>query len=238
MSVFTIATIAALLIIVCLLVIFLLPDEKAAAEKKQIEKVQKRKVRKEREEHNKKDWEKIAIRYQSQLHRAKNEIGQLEKKNRDLAKRVLEEEVKNNKWKEKYNKEKEWIAKKEEDVGKKEKNVQKIKDELKKVQDQFSDEHILTIRLNKEVDALKKENDLEVEQRRLAENECAQLKTQNHNYQKELNRLKMEVSELKKKENDQTFVAQSEYVKVKEKLVATEKELQRVVRNNREADNK
>ena len=218
------------LITICLLIIFLVPDEKAIAKKKQEEKNERRRQRREEQKQPTKDWEKVAERYQTQLHHVKNTLGSTEKKVRELEKQLLAEEIKTNKLKEKLSKEKEWIAKKEKDVGNKEHGMAQIKQELQKIQNLYSEEHVINIRHQKEIEELKKDYDLNMEQRRIAESECAQLKAKNDNHRQEIAHLKKDVAELTKKQDAETFVSRAQYDKVEKELKEAKNEIDRISR--------
>ncbi len=230
MSSMTIAIGLCIITVICLGIIFMMPDEKSMAQKRKQEKAERRRERKQEQQTSHKDWEKTARRYQSQLHQVKNELESHAQQIRELQKQLLAEQVKTEKIKEKYNKVKEWIAKKESDVGKKEKGMTDIKQELKKVQDLYSDEHVKNIHLQKQLDELKKEHELTVEQRRLAENESATLKAKNDIHRQEIAHLKKDIAILTKKKNDETFVARSEFLKLEKELKEKNKEIERLNR--------
>lgn len=209
-------------ILVLLGIVFLIPGEKKG--KKTKKKVQEELIQ------QKKDLEKRALSLERHVWSLRDRILALQKNEKANEKVLMVERVKVKKFQEKLSQEREWHTKETNVVDKREKEFRQLRAELAKIQESFSEEHTLTIRLERELKDFKRQNDALNEQHRMTEGENARLKAKGENDKKEIAHLKKEVAQLSKKSEDVQWIAKTEYDRVAGLLKEKEKELQRMER--------
>ena len=160
----------------------------------------------------------------------RNKILDLQKYEKVIEKELMVEKVKVRKFQEKLSQEREWYKKEQNTTDKKGEEFHKLKSELGEVQENFSKEHTVNIRLQRELKELNQQNDNFRDRCREIDGENIQLKTAGTNYRKEISQLKREVAQLSKKKEDTQWIAKSEYERVTQLLKKKEKELQQVER--------
>ncbi|MCB9747635.1 MAG: hypothetical protein H6755_04420 [Candidatus Omnitrophica bacterium] len=209
------------ILIVFLLVFLLWPSQ---------QKRNNRKKKREKQVKEEKDWPAINQRLEKNIHRLKNEIEGLQKVEKELRKEIAVEKMYNAKLKDKIAQERGWQEKEKGDFDKKGKELQRVKMELQKIQEDFSKEHSLNLRLERELNEHKNQvKDLN-EQRRAAELDAAHVKANNDQLRQDLTKIKAENIELTKKERDTQWIARSEYDSLNQQLKEAQKKLERITR--------
>jgi len=216
-------TVGIVLILILLVVIFLIPTDGRRGKEK----------RRRGSPEDNKDWKAAALSLEKFIHSQKKQIESLERNNKALDKRETMEKYINKKLHEKLQREKEWHKKNEVNVGRKSKDLLELKNELVSVQENSAKEYALNLELKKKYQDIEGKLSLLQSERRAAEIEQAQSNTKIQKYRMEIAQLKKENAELTKKEDGTTWIAKSEYAKLKNLLKEKEVELQRVIRENR-----
>jgi len=216
-----IAGIGIIFIVISLGVLFLMPGGK---------KPKKRRKKDPTENQQQKDWKQAAVRLEKHTYSLRGKLASFEKKEKAWEKQLMVEKARNEKLQEKLSRERGWHEKEQRTLDKRGEEFQELKTELLKVQENFGKEHALNLRLQRELESLKRENDSGNDQRRALESENAQCKAKMQNYRMEIAHLKKENAELTKKKEDTSWVAKSDYAKLEKLLQEKEKELERIKR--------
>lgn len=214
-------------ILIFLGVVFYIPSERKVKKKKKknspvVEPVQVQK-----------DWEQRALRLEKHIQSLRDEILVLQKGEKVIEKHLVVEKVKVKKLQEKLSQEREWHKREQESIDKKGSEFQQLKMELVNVQEIFSNEHAANLRFENQVKELKEGNDALTERRRTVEGENAKAKAKIENNKKEIVQLKKENTQFKKKKEDTSWIAKSEYERVERLLKEKEKELARINRESK-----
>ena len=210
------------LILILLGIIFLIPGEKKG--KKMKKKLQEELMQ------QKKDLEQKVSRLEKHIRSLHDRILALQKSEKENEKELMVERVKVKKFQEKLSQEREWHKKEQNAIDKREKEFRQLRAELEKIQESFSGEHALNIRLERELNNFKQQNDSLNDQRRMIEGENARLKAKGENDKKEIAHFKRDVAQLSKKNEDAQWIAKSEYDRIARLLEQKEKELRRMER--------
>jgi len=211
-------------ILILLAILFLIPAEQRM--------IQERKKRKERE--MQKDWEKIAQRQERHIEKLRKDIEAYQKVEKDQEEKLIAEKVNVKKLQEKLSQERSWHDQEQKDIGKHAGQLKELKEDLKKAQESFAQEHAIHLRMERDFKEIQKEMEKIQEDKRHAEGEVMGLKAKADTLYQEVLQLRKENKELKKKSEDVTWIAKSEYVKLEQQLKEKEKELQRIYRELRE----
>jgi len=198
------------------------------------ERLKKRKRRKEQQEALalQKDWEGKAKRMEHHVHSLRNEILELQKKDKENEKKLLVEGVKIKKLQEKLTQERQWHEKEHDSIEKKGKEFQRLKAELGDVQESSSKEHAANLRYEQQLKEAQQFHKSVSEELRKTQQDMATLRAQAESQKKEIAQLKKENIRLKKEEDDKEWVAKTEYERVTGLLKANEKELDRLKKQN------
>lgn len=222
MTVELLLIVGVVLILVLLGIVFVIPGEKK--EKKMKKKFQEELIQKN------KDLEKRSGSLERHVRSLRDRILAYQKNEKESEKVLMVERVKIKKFQEKLSQEREWHKKEQNAVDKREKEFRQLRAELEKMQESFSNEHALTIRLERGLKDFKQQNDSLNDQRRTIEAENARLKAKGENDKKEISHLKKENIQLSKKNDDVQWVTKTEYDRIAKLLEQKEKELQRIER--------
>lgn len=172
--------------------------------------------------------EKLQRHVQSLHH----QIADFQKREKDMERRMAVEQLKVKKLEEKLSQEREWQAKDQTTLDKKGAEFQRLKDELSAVQENSSREHAENLRQKQDIQQFKREMETLQEYRRGVEAENMQLKAKIENQRREMVELKKDNAELKKKDEDTSWVAKSDYERLETLLREKDKQLQRFQRES------
>ena len=117
-------------------------------------------------------------------------------------------------------------------MDKRDKEIHRLQKEVKDSQESLSNEHALSLRLQKELKESGYKYETLNEQRRTLEAENAQLKATLESCRTELAQLKKENAEFRKQKEDTAWVAKSDYALLEQRLREKESQLKRLERNS------
>jgi hypothetical protein len=196
---------------------------------------QQKRKRRRRKEHKElprkeKDWEAIALRRENYIQRLKDEIARLlrEQKQKDEHSEAFKAHIE--KLNEKLKLEQQWRQKEEQDTGKEAGRTRQLKEDLMKAEENLGKEHSANIRMNREIEAFKKELDGLKKEKMDRSLEIMKLKSLLEETKKELREQKKISDELSRKKEDAQWVAKSDFDKLQQQLREKEKEFDRIVR--------
>ena len=225
MSVELLVIIGIIFISILLAVVFLIPGEKKRKKKKG--RAQEQLVVDE------KDWDKKVLRLEKHIHSLREQILGLQKGEKETEKQLMVERVKVKKFQEKLSQERQWHEKEQGSIDKKGRDFQELKVELIDIQESYSKAHSANLRFEHQVKELQDQLDLLNKRRRAIEEENTQLTAKVKNDQQKIAQLKRENIQLEKKKEDVNWIEQTEYQRVEKLLKEKEKELDRVIRENK-----
>jgi len=214
-----------IIISLLLVAIFLIPSGKKYKKKKKIPQTDP--------SEELKDWEQKVVRLEKYIQSIRSEIFDFQKKEKENNKQLVVERVKVKKFQEKLTQERQWHNKEQGNIDKKGKEFQELKGELVDVQDQFSKTHSANLRNIQKIKDLEQEHKSLCEQRRKVEGENSQLIAKIESNRRDIAQLKKENRLLTKKNDDASWIAKTEYERVLNLLKEKEKELERIVRENK-----
>ena len=169
---------------------------------------------------------------EKQIASLRAEISSRDKEEKKQARFLMIEQMKVKKFQEKLSQEREWQIKEQNNMDKKGKAFENLKKELVEVQENFSKEHSHNLRFERKVKELQEENSSLIDLRRSVEGENLQLQSRGDSNRREIAILKKENARLTRKQEDESWVAKSEYQRVCDSLKKKEKELERVIRES------
>jgi len=208
-------------IFILLGLLFLLPTDQKKKKKR------KRKVTLSSEQ---KDWQQTALKLERYIQSLRGAIAAFEKKEQHMEKQLLIEKAKTKKFQEKLSQEKQWHQKEQNTLEKKMKEADHLKTDLQKAQNSFAKAHAQNLRMQRDIEQLKKEKEAVNEKRRTLEGQSHQLKSKLEQNRKDIAQLRKENAELKKKQDDVSWIAKSEYTSLEKRLKEKEKEIERIKR--------
>jgi chromosome segregation ATPase len=166
-------------------------------------------------------------------HKLQEQLWQADHRIKELEKQNFVEQVKLKKVQEKLNQERGWQEREQTETEKKAKDFDRLKDEITELQKDFDREHGATLRLEGELrDERQRANQL-AEERRRFEAETIKLQGEVRAKIDEIIALKKDNAGLKKKQDDVTWIAKSEFVKLEKQLKEKEKEIERLIRERK-----
>lgn len=219
-------------IVVLLAILFLIPTEYAS--------IRPRK-KKKKELSPEPEPEKVKVKadpdvtapLRHQIEKLQEEVHRQERMVKELEKAVIVEQLKGKKVQEKLNQEREWHDKEKIVIEKKENDYKRLTEELQKLHQDYDREHGATLRLEGQLrDERLKTSELAEERRRL-EAETIKLRTDLKAKMDEIIVLKNDNALLKKKKDEVTWIAKSEFVKLENQLKEREKEIARLERDRK-----
>jgi len=213
-------------IFIFLVVLFFLPTSE--------KKSKKRKIKNEQNgESVQKDWKEAHQRSEKHIGSLRNEIEKFKREKKDQEKNILVEKTKIEMLQEKLSQERGWHEKEHTTIDKRTQELQELSKELLKSQESLSKEHGLNLKLEREIKELKRDLVALNDERRKREAENAQLKAEGESQRQDMVELKKDNARLKKKNEDTTWIAKSEYTKLERLLKQKEKEIERIERELR-----
>jgi len=213
-------------ILILLAILFLLPAEEKMIKKKKIKK----------EIEQQKDWQKTASKHERHIASLRKEIEKLQSSEKDLGQNLVIEKANVKKWQEKLSQERTWQEKENQEIEKSKKQIKRLQTDLIKSQESFSKEHTINLRVERSNKEIMKERDDLFGVKRTVETENLALKSKIENYRQEIAHLKKDNAELQKKQDDVTWVAKTDYIKLETELKEKEVELNRLYRELKSQD--
>jgi len=217
-------SIAIVLVVLLFVVVFLYPTSSKSK--------RRRKGRLPEQLPKQKDWQEASLKLERHIYALRKEVDTLERKSRILEDKVSKEKAIGLHFKEKLAQEQGWHDKEQQGLEGKTKEINQLKKDLQMAELNLGEEHSLRLRFEREFKETKRAFDTLNEQRRKLEAENLKINAYAETYMRELNELKRENRELKKKKDDINWVAKSEFSRLEKLLKETEKELERVRRNS------
>ena len=194
------------------------------------EKTKRKKKKPEEMAQESKDWPLIVQRLEKHSETLKKEIEGLEKVIRGKDKDLGVEKLKNSQLQAKLAQEKSWREKEQGSIDKRNEDAHQFKGELLKAEKIVEEEHSLRLRLERELTEAKREVDSLSENKRLISSKLQQIENSLDQYMKEVVELRRTNAQLKKKNEDTTWISKVEYDKLEKLFKEKEKELERLKR--------
>lgn len=190
----------------------------------------KKKREKPMNEKEQKDWKTVSLRLERHVRELKQEVFELQKKEKLLARELEVSREKEGALQTKLNQERGWQKKGASELDKRGAEVQELIKGLKSAEEKLANEHSDLLRIQR----LEKELVDEIaglkQNKQALEGEVSQVRAQAEAYRKEILELRSDNARLSQKHDDTSWIAKTEYMKVKEELRVKEKELERVKR--------
>jgi len=204
-------------IVVLLIVLFFIPTEKTKGKA-----FKKRRVKSDQQG---KDWRAVSLQLEKHIYGLRREIETEQNRVKGMERDLLVQKEKYKHLQEKLDQERQWQKKDREDQNRKGQEIAQLKQDLKKSEQSLTKEHGLRLKRERELkqsqehaqDADQKRHELEVQ--------LARAKTDYKDLQEQITVLRLENNQLKRKHDEATFVAKSDYERLEKKLKATEREL-------------
>ena len=205
-------------VLILLAVLFLIPTSQDSFARKRA------KAKREAEPENK-DWQAVSLRLEKHIYALREEINGLKKNEKVLEKELEIQREKNNKLQEKLNQERGWQEKEKSDIEKKAAEIQRLKNDQQANEQMMAREHSTRLGLERENREVTRQLAATSELKRNLEGDNAKLNAQLDACRKEIMELKSENALLSRKQQDETWIAKTEYVKLESQLRSLEKEL-------------
>jgi chromosome segregation ATPase len=213
--------VGAILVVALLLVAFVIPTEvkkkKAKRPRVSIEELEAR-LEKALKTADHRDAAVKALRKQ---------IEDWEKKDRAWQQQISEEQAKSAQLTHKLEQERQWQGEEAKKHEKKLGDVQRFQKDLKFVNEQLAEEHSVRLKLEAELRDLRDQYANLNEQRRVLELDKSRLTEKLEDCQRQIREYKKENAELSKKNDDTTWVAKNDYLKIERRVKELEGELRR-----------
>lgn len=209
-----------ILILVSLGVLFLMP----ASRGRRVKKRKRGNPAKIREEDNK-DWRAVSLKLEKYIQTLREEIEELQKAERIKERELIRKKEKNKKLQEKLAQERGWHDREQKDIDRNIKEVHRTRQEMIELEKDLDGEHSSRLKRERESKDLKRDFETLNEQKREGDSELIKVKVQAEQGRQEIRELKASNTELSKKHEDTTWVAKTEYDKLRRILKETEKEL-------------
>jgi len=211
------AVLGIVFIVVLLIVLFFIPGEGGPS------RFRKRR-RDQKEQH--KDWRAVSLRLEKHIYRLRRDIETEKGRGKQLERELLIQKEKCKQLDNKLGQERGWQQKEKEDAEKKGRENIELQKNLKKAEQHLAQEHGARLKRERELKELQRTLDESVERQRTLEVRLAKFKASQEHHLKELASLKAENAQLKKKHEEATFVAKSEYERIEKQLKQRDKELE------------
>lgn len=194
-----------------------------------VRKAEKKKFKVERKEpDDNKDWKALCLQLEKYIHNLRKEILVLEKRTKDLEKDLGVERQKYDKIQEKLAQERGWQQKESVDSDKKAKEIMQLKRDLVSVEENLAREHGQRLQLEKSTKGMIDDIDRLNNEKISFELEISRLKAHVDVQRKEIIELRDLNAKLSKKQEDATWVAKSEYLRVERELKLAQEELDKL----------
>ncbi len=190
----------------------------------------KKKFSKPMSENEQKDWKTVSLRMERHIHDLKRDVFELQKKEKLLSRELEVSREKENALQIKLNQERGWQKKGVSEFEKRGLEVQKLNNGLKNAEERLANEHSEFLRIQRQDKELLDEIVVLKQEKQSLEQEFSQARAQAEAYRKEILELRAENARISKKHDDTSWIAKTEYMKVKEELRVKEKELERIKR--------
>ena len=174
-----------------------------------------------------KDWQAVSLKLERVIRSLKHQMAQMQKEQKILERDVIVQKEKYSKLQNKIAQERGWQKKERSDIDKKTAEVLHLREDLRKAEQQLSLEHADRLRLQREQKELSEA--LTGAQAQIKDLETQIIKHKAHidAYRNEITALRSENQKLSQQHNEETWVAKSEYVKLKKEYDALEQELKK-----------
>lgn len=212
-----------IVIFIILLVVFVLPT-KAVKEKKR--KIKTQPV----QDPKSKDWQEVALRLEKHIYSLRGEINQLMQQQHTDQKQLELYKAKNEKLTEKLAQHEDWLSKEQAAKEKIEKEYQQMKVGLLKTETDREQEYQTRVKYERDYLELKREAESLKTTKKDLSLRVAELEAQWKGYKEEFLRQKKINEELIRKNEEMSWVSQSEYEKLERLLAEKEKEIERMRR--------
>ena len=181
-------------------------------------------------EQEQKDWKAVSLRMERHIRELKQDIFELQKREKLLSRELEISKEKESVLQTKLNQERGWQQKGASELEKKGLELQKITTTLKAAEERLASEHSELLRIQRQEKELLDEIAGLKKSAQSLEFELSQARAQAESYRKEMLDLRSDNARLSKKHDDTSWIAKTEYLKIKEELRVKEKELDRVKR--------
>lgn len=177
-----------------------------------------------------KDWPLMVGRLEKHTETLSKEIEELERELRLKEKELAVEKLKLSQLQDKLAQEKSWREKEQSSIEKRSQEAHQFKQESVKAERSLEEEHAIRLRQERELNEAKREVESLSESKRMMSAKLLQFENSLDQHMKELVELRRTNAQLKKKSDDTTFIARSEYDKLEKLFKEKEKELARIKR--------
>ncbi len=174
-----------------------------------------------------KDWQSVSLKLERVIRSLKHQMAQMQKEQKILERDVVVQKEKYAKLQSKVAQERGWQNKERSDIDKKTAEVIGLRDDLQKAEQQLAQEHAERLRLQREQKELSESLSGAQAQIKAMETQGIKYRAQIDAYRTELAGLRSENQQLSQKHNEETWVAKSEYIKLKKDFEALEHELKK-----------
>ena len=160
------------------------------------------------------DWAAMAARLSRQLKEIRREKGELITRIKVLEHRIEQEKDKAARWEQRYQQVKKWERKESEDLQKLASEKKRLSQEVGRLDQALAEAQGTLLRLHKECDELKQERDELLRRDERQKKEILIFQSRVEQLNENLRRLQREYDMIRKRQEDSTFVARSEYERV------------------------
>ncbi len=204
-------------IVILLIVLFFIPTEKNR------EKARKRRCQKQDQEG--KDWRAVSLQLEKHIYGLRREIESGQNRLKATERDLLVQKEKYKKMQDKLHQEREWQKKDQADQHKKGEEINRLQRDLKKTEQSLAKEHGQRLKVERELRQSQADMQATDQKRHDLEVQLARFKTEYRQLQHEMAEIRAENGRLKKKHDEATFIAKSDYQKLEKRLKETEREL-------------
>jgi chromosome segregation ATPase len=214
---------AGLICIFVLIAVLLQPPDKKA-------KPRKKRQNQKGPEEELESWKTASLKLEETLYALRRELQDAQKREQSLQRELIVQQEKYQKLQEKLHQERSWKDKEAAEIDRKTDVVNLLHQDLKKAEGQLEQEHGGRLRAERESREQKQFIQEAKDVRRSLETQLAKANNQIEVMRQEFIELRVMNEKLSKKHDDTTWVAKTEYVKLKQELTEKEKELTRLRR--------
>jgi chromosome segregation ATPase len=176
------------------------------------------------------DWKTTSMKLEETLYALRRELVDAQKREQTLQRELTLQQEKYQKLQEKLHQERSWKDKEMAEMDRKTDAINVLQQDLKKIEEQLEEEHGSRLQAERESREQKQIIQEAKDARRSLEAQVAKANNQIDVLRQEIMELRAMNEKLSKKHDDTTWVAKTEYVKLKQELTEKEKELTRLKR--------
>ncbi len=174
-----------------------------------------------------KDWQAVSLKLERVIRSLKRQMAETQKEQKLLERDLVVQKEKYAKLQNKIDQERGWQKKERSDVDKKGREVIRLREDFKKAEQHLAQEHADRLRLERQQKELNASLSSAQTQIKDLENQIIKHKAHIDAYRSEITALRAEAQKLTKKHNEETWVAKSEFTKLKKDYESLEAELKK-----------